>query len=257
MTRFVIRHPHILTTPRNVAHELGTRARIALRHREARFGGRNPDFFMHYPDPAIVHTPAGEQDFHKYLELYDFFSSNKYQQRMELAGYGLPVPLPGVGRPGTRYVIRPLHHQGGNGWRVTDDPTSYNPHREYLSQLFPKTHEYRIIYVKGKPIIFLKKVKNDPALQADQPWNHGNTHFSTIDKERWATSNLASFTRCFQLLDECSIIRNADYVGVDVLYNRNSHEWCVCEFNSCPALTIEDNIKSVAEAIRNPEARAH
>lgn len=252
MTRFVIRHPNILTTPRNVAHELEIRTRVARLHREARFGGQRPDFFMHYPPPNLVHTPAGGLP--SYMALYEFFSGTKLQQRMELEHVGLPIPSRLVGRPGTRYVVRPRRHQGGSGWRITEVPTDFQPMREYISQLFPKTHEYRIIYVKGKPVIFLKKVKNDRNLQADQPWNHGNTYFSTIAKERWLTSNLAVHTRCFQLLDECYVLRNADYVGVDILYNRETHDWCVCEFNSCPALTIEDNIKTVADAIKASQA---
>ena len=253
MIRFVIRHPHILTTPRNVAHELGIRTRIARQYHEARWGGVNPDFFMHYPPPAIVQTRR-DRTLNEYMGLFDFFSSNKRDQRRGIARHGLPVPTETnfvIGHD--KMVVRPLRHQGGAGWRISDHPNDYDPRTHYGAKLFPKTHEYRIIYVKGKPIIFLKKVKNDRNLQADQPWNHGNTHFSTVDRVDWPRSNLAVHTRCFQLLDECSIIRNADYVGVDVLYNRNSHDWCVCEFNSCPGLTIEDNIKEVARAIQAPQ----
>lgn len=240
--KFIVRHPDILTSPKELAHELGIKTRKARPGKEVRWGR---DFFMHYPSANVV---KGRLE--SYLPLWDFFSANKRDQRRALARHGLPVPaeVPN-GALATHVVIRPLRHSHGHGWLVQDHRAVYNSTTHYASELFPKTNEYRLIYVLGKPIIFLRKAPTRDNLRPDEPWNHGNTTFETIPEEDWARSNLRVHTNAFTVLGECSILRDAHYVGVDILYNRRTHEWVVCEFNVCPALTIEGNRRRVAEAI--------
>lgn len=242
--RYIIRHPHILTSPKELAHALGKRTRVARPGHEAWFGR---DFFMHYPSPNVVRGNVQE-----YQPLWEFFDANKRDQRRILARQGLPVPTEaGVQGSAPPYVVRPLRHQGGHGWRITDQSTDYHPAREYITSLFPKTHEYRLIFVLGKPIIFLKKVSaGDRRLRADEPWNHGNTNFSTIPAADWPRSNLRTSTNCFDALVGNPVLQHAHYVGVDILYHGPSHVWTVCEFNSCPALTIPENRLAVVDAIR-------
>lgn len=245
--RFIIRHPHILSTPRVVAQGLGIRTRVPRFGREVRW---DTNFFMGYPNPEWVRG-----DIREYSELWHFFKGTKWHQRQDMARHGLPVPrdatLPrmdaGVALP-WKAIVRPHRHQGGADYHITER-YDFNPATHYATYIFPKTHEYRIIYVFGEPIIFLRK-KPHEGVTHEQAWNHGNSTFSTIPHGDWGRSNLSVHTRCLEQLREFPVIRNADYVGADILYNRETHEYVICELNSCPAIQIEENLGAVVRAIR-------
>lgn len=246
--RFVIRPPSILTTPRELAHALGTRTREARAGHPAIWGR---DFFCFYPEPRYVNIGQG-QSVADYMRLWDFFSGDKYQQRNRLRRQGVPVPRDAMtDRDILHMVVRPLRHHGGSGWR-SGTGLVYDPTTHYGSELFPKTHEYRLIYVYGQPVIMLKKLRvGEERLQPDQPWNHGNTTFTTIPKEKWATSNLGSRTVAFDVLAADPIIMASSIVGVDILFNRRNHQYVVCEFNSCPGVTIPENRASIVASIQD------
>lgn len=227
--RRIIRHPRMLTSPRLLARALGVRtARLT---------------------PERVIDPA--RDF-CFFGKHEFFAANKFQQRAELAEY-LPVPwtgtITGGNPPEGKFVVRPLNHQKGEHFRVTENANDYNPRREYISALFPKTREYRLVYVYGSPVLLLRKQVPE-GVTAEQPWNHatGST-FQTVND--WSTSPLMR-TDILKRLEECPVIQEADIVGVDVAINGKKNPlYVVFEINSCPALTLEDNVEAVAEFIRN------
>jgi len=237
--RIIVRHPKIFSTPKAFAEAFGVKTRSAERERASDW---NRDFFMGgYPSPHLVRNAP---DY--YPALAAFFSANKRDQRVFLGRMGLPTPV--VGQP--PYVVRPLRHQGGEGWRITQDRRDFNPEREYIASVFPKTNEYRLVYVHGTLQLMLTKIRANPEVRlgTDVPWNHGNTQFQTIPIE---TSNLLTHTDCLQRLLNNRIIREAHYVGVDVLYNRRSRDWVICEFNSSPALQIPENREKIVNFLRS------
>jgi hypothetical protein len=238
-----------------------------------------------YPDPDYISFGMGTgtqphrsgndggDDREKYERLYRFFSQTKAGQRTLLRASGIPVPdtttrqdvaaswlvprteEPSLDNPrGQRegaetptFIVRPLRHAGGIGFRLTKTPTDFIPGQEYVQRLFPKTREYRLIYVKGTFLVTLRK-KVPEGTPRDQPWNHSaGAVFKTINPE---TCKLAD-TDCLSRLSANPIIKSAHIVAVDVLWNLSGY--VVAEFNSCPGLSIETNLSRIAQHVQVTE----
>jgi glutathione synthase/RimK-type ligase-like ATP-grasp enzyme len=247
----VVRPRGIKTTPRALAEDLDwttraypNRSRLSLDYRT--------DFFMAPVAPEFVrNAPAG------YTDLYHFLSRNKYAQRKALAALGLPTPrtvgshtqareLFGDGRG--RFVVRPMRHSGGQGYRVTEIPTDFVEGQEYLSELYPKKREYRVVFVFGNPRISLRK-KPHGETPEESPWGHANSRFQTINNT--AESRLAQ-TDFYWRAAHCPLVRSAHILALDILYNerREDDPYVVLEANTCPGLTIDDNRTKIVEAIQ-------
>jgi hypothetical protein len=215
------------------------------------------DFFMAPVRPEDVrNAPVG------YAELYHFLSRDKYSQRKALAAARLPIPVT-VGshaqardafgtRTGGKYVVRPLRHSGGANYRVTEDYLDFRPGEEYLSELYPKKREYRVIFVFGNPLVSLRKKPHGEATE-EAPWGHVNSTFQTINDV--AGSRLAQ-TDFYWRLAHCNLVRSAHILALDVLYNqkRENDPYVVLEANTCPGLQIDDNRAKIVEVIN---ARTH
>jgi hypothetical protein len=147
--------------------------------------------------------------------------------------------------PNTRWVVRPLRHRAGQGYRITQDPTDHDPAREYVQELYPKRREYRIIYCMGVPIITLLKRVPENA-DPDGPWNHacGSTFITIEDLSR----SYLRHTDVYDRLSAVPVIQNAHLVAADVLLGEDN-DYVVSELNFCPALTIEANLRKVASHV--------
>jgi len=186
--------------------------------------------------------------------LHTFFSKNKYEQRKEIGVQGICVPPSAITQAeanelpnyGLGFVSRPFHHRGGSGWNRVDSTGAWNG-SGYLSPIFPKRFEFRVIFVLGRPLITLRKrvTERDPTV----PWNHtmGSTFITVNDPNN---NYITKYTDLVDRLCTLPIIMMSDLIGVDVMMNSN-HEYQVCEFNTCPALTIENNLSSIIEYIQN------
>lgn len=248
--RYIVRPSHIHRTPAALARILGVPTR---RYPSSRPQLYNFDrsLFTIYPHPQNVIT----SDTTSYHQLHQFFSANKVLQRLTIQAHELPIP-PTFASPNhpyltsttaTQFVVRPLRHFGGRGYRITTDPTDFTNGREYISELFRKTHEYRIVCVFGNPLITLRK-RVPPHLRPEQPWNHTHgSYFQTIQDV--SRCNLATYTDVYDRLRRNPIIQHAHIVGVDVLFNINDRRYVITEFNACPALAIDNNLQKVADHV--------
>lgn len=226
MLKQVVRPRHILTTPRMLARRLGVR--------------------------TVVHT--GIYNDHESFCMYHPFSHyDKGEQRRRIAAYGINTPDQ---YESSTYVVRPLRHHGGNGWRTTNDRNDYNPSTEYIAPLFEKAWEYRSLFVYGEPVgHFLKRsattLPETPTGRVDAPWNHTNGYrFITVSD--WENNRLRH-TDVIDRLTENEIIRTADIVAVDIMLRRD-RQYAVCEFNFCPGLSFDNTVNSVINAIRQHHA---
>ena len=199
----------------------------------------------------------------RYRVARQFATANKPAQRALLespSGGSFPVPptattregaqsLRGISRdlqfPSTKFIVRPLRHTMGQGWRLTEDPTDFIEGQEYIQAVYPKNHEYRVIAVRGVPIItLLKRVPED--LPRSQPWNHANgSSFVTVNDP---DSNRLRYCDILDRIQSSPLMQSIDLAGIDIMYRREG-EYAVTEVNLCPALTIEDNIQKVARHI--------
>lgn len=174
---------------------------------------------------------------------------------------GFPIPAtyteshlePDVAAMGVRWIARPLRHSGGNGFRIVtpeelQTPGAYNPSTEYLQELYPKTHEYRILIVRGEPLITLLKRVNDDA-PPDAPWNHAQgASFVTVED---INNNRLRHTDVYDVIhrNQDSFFSSVDLGGLDVMFNRNDRSYRICELNLCPAISIASNLERIASHV--------
>ena len=236
----VLRPRHILTSPRLLADALGAKLRT---HEWARRNERSVE--AHRGRSGLFTYGVGE---YSPESVQEFGRLRKLDQRRSIASYGVSVPETYSGG-NTRWVVRPHRHSQGVGFRVTEDPDDFNPQSEYISPLFPKQYEYRLIFIKGAHLITLVKVVND-GTPADIAWNHGVSRFSTIHD--YGTCRLRH-TNCLGDLAAHPVVQEAHILGVDVMLDADRN-YAVCEFNLAPALTIENNLNKVVEYLTRDNA---
>ena len=250
MIRFVVRPASIRRTPRELAHLLNAETR--------RYPGNiqfncHTDFFLTYPPPSHVHTPGRDVNGQfntplPYQLLYNFYSSSKLRQRSLLSQANVPIPE----TYGTRYeaahadpgqfVVRSLRHSGGRDYRLTQEATDFVEGREYIARVYPKTAEYRLIFVHGTPLILLKK-KNPNNISPELPWNYANgSSFYTIND---IPSSKVGRSGLINKLTAVPIIIHAHLAAIDILWS-DDRPPVVCEINTCPGLQIEANLQKVA-----------
>jgi hypothetical protein len=239
VTRFVIRPDGMMTTPKAIAIGLGAKTRAASWFRTQPRGHRytpdwNRDFFMAYVPGVGVPE-----------ELLHFYTRHKGGQRALIRASGVKVP---DDYPADVWVRRPIRHSCGVGFEVIrGEHPEYNPNTHYISPLFPKQWEYRLVYVRGVHTVTLYKRVNEDT-PPDVPWNH--THGATfVTTEDWNTCRLRHTSVLADLANN-PITNNAHLVAVDVmLRNRRGGIWeyAVAEFNFCPSLSIETNLQKVIE----------
>lgn len=245
---FIVRPPSILRTPTAVAHDLGARTRFYPNPRHPRVYDFNRDFLMVPVNPREVRNAPAD-----YVHTFAFAQRNKYGQRRALEAAGIPVPrvaqseAEAAGLAGSQFVVRPLRHARSAHYRVTQDRLDFSPGTEYISELYPKRREYRVVFVFGNPLIVLRKKPNEGVTEAE-PWGHVNSRFQTIND---VPGSRLSQTDALQRLASFPVIQAAHIVAADLLYN-NRHEkpWVCLELNFCPALDIDNNRAQVVSAIQ-------
>ena len=243
--RYIVRPPTILTTPRKLREVLNAQRTVNPRvsRRSLSFVD---DLFLYYPD--LPH------EVNEYQVIRGFFVKNKHAQQTHLLTSGVKTPETYEPHEGN-YVVRPYRHSGGHDFRVVfSDDWDSNTH--YGVPLFPKVKEYRVIFVRGRPLITLRKVflnRTDSVLlsssvpDASLPWNHSQgASFNTIAGGHEASS-LRHSNAVLDLLN-VPVVQHAHIIAADIMLNR-SNEYAVCELNFCPALTIESNLQTIKEAL--------
>jgi hypothetical protein len=215
------------------------------------------DFFLAYPPIERIkefNNAGGTQSqsselTNGYIHLRRFYAANKRDQRQSLSDLGFPVPGSLVETYG---IIRPLRHSCGHGFRIISSleaqtPGSWDPNTEYIQEFYPKTHEYRILIVRGEPLItLLKRVPEDTPVAA--PWNHAHgASFVTVNN--WENNRLRH-TNIYDLIHSNSgFFKYVNLGGLDVMYRADESSYRVCELNLCPSLSIQSNLEKVANHV--------
>lgn len=249
--RYIIRPRHINTTPKILKEALG--AERCVPYGANYLSNRwvpdwRSDLFLVYPPGALV----GNAD-ESYRSIRNFSQSTKAAQRQLLAEAGCSIP--GKPVPGRRHndggasqcIVRPLRHFGGRGWRLTSDPDDYDADKEYIQELYPKTHEYRILFVFGTPLITLYK-KVPEGTPQDQPWNHATCGARFITVNDHENNRLRHFD-IYDRLAAVDVIKHAHIVAADVMYANKNTGCVVSELNFCPSITIPTNVTKVAQHV--------
>ena len=140
-----------------------------------------------------------------------------------------------------QFIVRPLRHSQGQSYSLRSNETDYAAGREYIQEVYPKNHEYRVIIVRGEPLITLYKRRPEGLHFADA-WNHTNgSSFVTVnhpDNDRLRHTDLYDRIRSFPLF------KSLDLIGLDVMTAKRGY-YAVIEVNLCPALTINNNLERI------------
>lgn len=245
---FIIRPRSIYSTPSALAQDLGCRTRRWPTRRPLTID-YNRDFIMAVVPPQGVLNGTAD-----YAQTFNFAQKHKLGQRQAIARAGIPTPscaghqAEAERLSGESFVIRPLRHSGGRDYRVSRDRFDFRDGQEYVSELFPKRREYRVIFVFGQPLIWMRK-KPDEGVTREAPWGHANSKFQTIHDTRG--SRLGA-TDCVPRLMDFAPVRGAHICAADILYSsRVPGFYSVLELNFCPGLEIDNNRQKVVEAIRS------
>ena len=240
MTKFLVKPQKFRKTPVLLKHAVGARKLVSYPGRYQPALDYTRDLFLAFPHPKrypnrIDNVPES------YNLITRFYHGNKAAQRFLIESYGLKTPEVYTS---TNFIVRPLHHFGGHNYRITDVANDYNPSTEYISPAFPKWREYRVVFVKGNPLVVLRK-KPGPDAQPFEAWNHTNGSFfqTVIDR----ASSPLSATTFFTDAVTHPVLRDSHLIAVDVLVDRQ-HNYAVTEFNFSPALTIPANLEVIANA---------
>lgn len=239
--RFLVKPNKFRQTPLLLKRSLGARKLVSYPGRYQPALDYRQDLFLAFPSTdrypnRISNVPAS------YSLLSSFYSSSKASQRSLITQYGVKTP---EAYTSTHFIVRPLSHFGGHNYRITTDSNDYNPSTEYISPAFHKWREYRVVFVKGNPLVILRK-KPGPEAQPFEAWNHTNgSYFQTVIDTASSPLLQTSF-----LTDAGNhpVLRDSHLIAVDVLLDRE-HNYAVTEFNFSPALTIPSNIEVITNAL--------
>lgn len=238
--RFVVKSARFRKTPLLLKRVLGAQKLVSIPGRYQPPLDYNEDLFLAYPQigrypSPIINVPES------YTFLSSFYTLSKHDQRGVLLQNGLKTP---EAYTSPTFVVRPLRHFGGLDYRLTNDPSDYDPSTQYISPAFNKWREYRVIFVKGSPLVVLRK-KPGPESGPFDAWNHTTgSYFQTVlDRE----SSPLSRTSFFDDAARCSVSRDTHLVAADVLIDSDNN-YAVTEFNFSPAITIQTNLEVIANA---------
>lgn len=141
-------------------------------------------------------------------------------------------------------IIRPLKHERGNNFHVCQNPngalrvisrhfTSFNDC--YVSSYFPRTNEYRV-YCAHNKILYLQEkagIENFNIINDDIK-DINRLDWNTIPWDTIASSEILTEI-CKESIDATSLF-GLDFSAVDVLYDRRSNNFVICEINTMPEL---------------------
>ena len=177
-------------------------------------------------------------------------ASNKAVSRRFLRDAGIHVPVTwflGEREPlnlGGKFIARPPYHHGGNNFYVVgsvnelarkiDGDTS----TWYFSEIFPKTHEFRVHCAHGKVL----QVSNKPLAEGEIRANH------SVVEESWRALKWSEFNDliCEQSLKAVKVL-GLDYGAVDIMWNSDTNRVAICEVNTSPSITTEYSSGKYAE----------
>lgn len=290
--RYIIRPRGISSTPKQLKVSLGAQRTLQYPFTHHRRPSWLQDFFLTYPpeeeleDYVLLRNStrrrlcsneqrSRDSSAHsgqsQHLDLYRipraFTVSSKPSQRKQLARDLFPTPPTATGRvdaealaavvrdleyPSRTYIVRPLRHSRGEGWRTTEDPTDFIEGQEYIQAVYPKNHEYRVIAIRGEPLVTLLK-RVPEGFPRSQPWNHANgSSFVTVSEP---SNDRLRNTNVYETIQASTLLRNIDLAGIDIMYRREG-EYAVAEVNLCPSLQIPSNLDKVARYVHSlPEQR--
>lgn len=252
--RYLVRPRKLRRTPFRLRDALGFQRSYAYPNmRDVPVFSWESDFLIAVP--SYQHVRYAPDAFN---ELRRVYVADKWKQRLWLTENGLPTPLD-ADQPEDDivYVRRPLRHRSGIEFECIPSESVIpmqeliahnNTADNYLSPLFRRTHEYRIILHKGKTVWTILKRQPEHLTQT-QAWNGANgSYFVTV---RNPDNNRLRHTDIYERLENNPVLASAHLLGVDVLLNHPENKYAISEINFCPSIEIDSNIEELRSHVEN------
>lgn len=131
-------------------------------------------------------------------------------------------------------IVRPSSHHGGSDFNVFNNPDKLAAFlwgkpvgTWYASEVFEKTHEYRLHVMSGKVSVIQEK----PLVEGEIRGNYAVNH------ESWRILKWGEYNHpmCRTAVHALAIL-GLDFGAVDMLYNAKNNTWAICEVNTSPAV---------------------
>lgn len=241
--RFVVKPSKFRKTPLLLKRALGAQKLVSIPGRYQPALDYTRDLFLAFPQRGRYPNPITNVP-ESYDLLSAFYTLSKHAQRGVLLQYGLKTP---EAYPSTHFIVRPLRHFGGHDYRITKDPSDYDSNTQYISPAFKKWREYRVLFVRGTPLVVLRK-KPGPESGPFDAWNHASGSFFQTVHDR--SESPLSRTSFFEDAERCCVSRDTHLVAADVFISED-FAYAVSEFNFSPALSIPANIEVITHAFAN------
>ena len=174
-------------------------------------------------------------------------ASDKTRARNLLQKAGVAVPhttFYGEQIPQYPFIARPTNHHGGKGFYVirnkTDAATLWKEFGEemqdwYFSEVFDKTHEFRVHVASGKSLIV--HTKPAPEDKTELRWNHIVNH-DAWRALRWSEREDIQTVINQESIKACEVL-GLDYAAVDIMWNDEKGVGAICEVNTSPSINTE------------------
>jgi hypothetical protein len=243
--RFVVKPSKFRKTPLLLKRALGAQKLVSIPGRYQPALDYTQDLFLAFPQrnryPNPITNVPDSYDF-----LASFYSLTKHAQRGVLINSSIKTPE--VYTSSRHFVVRPLRHFGGFDYRITEDPSDYDPATQYISPAIDKWREYRVLFVLGEPLVILRK-KPGPDSGPFDAWNYSSgSYFQTVHERDDSPLLRTSF---LEDAADFAVSRDTHLVAADVLIDRDCN-YAVTEFNFSPALSISSNIEVITNAFASP-----
>lgn len=171
-------------------------------------------------------------------------TSNKRLSRKFLGESGIRVPYTRFSNRISGYrdmnypvIVRPSFHMGGRDFNLVENYQhlqsilwGLDSANFYVSEVFHKTHEYRVHVGHGRVLFISEK----PLVAGEIRANH------LVNQEDWRALHWKEFHPgiCQESIRAVEAL-GLDYGAVDIMYNSTNNTWAICEVNTSPSVTSE------------------
>jgi hypothetical protein len=130
-------------------------------------------------------------------------------------------------------IVRPSHHHKGKNFNVFNNPVTltaflWGKNDWYASELFEKTHEFRVYVGHGK-VLF---VHNKPLVEGEIRANYAVNH------ESWPVMKWSEHIEVVNVESVRAVTElGLDYGAVDIMYNEATGQAAIAEVNTSPQIT--------------------
>lgn len=140
-------------------------------------------------------------------------------------------------------IVRPSHHHKGQNFHIFEDGLTltaflWEKGDWYASEVFEKTHEFRVYVGHGRVLFVHQKPLVEGEIRANFAVNH-----ETWPVLKWSEHIEIVNIESIRAVEELAL----DYGAVDIMYNANTGQCAIAEVNTSPQVTTPYTTQKFAD----------